>query len=177
MAKLPILIYPDERLRVPGEPVEDFGDEFQRFVDDMIETMYVADGVGLAATQVGVARRLFVIDPSAGEDPEALRVYVNPRLTSLEGEVVWEEGCLSFPGIREEITRAERVAVQALDRHGNPFELQADGLLAIALQHENDHLDGKLLIDRLGPFKRRRLHRKMLKLKAQGVQAVPASQP
>ncbi len=168
MALLPILVYPNERLRVPGDPVEDFGPDFQRFIDDLVETMYRADGVGLAATQVGVAQRVFVIDPSAGEDPNALRVYVNPRLLDLKGEVVYEEGCLSFPGVREDVARAERVTIEALDRHGAPFRLEADGLLAIAMQHEHDHLDGKLLIDHLGPIRRRRLHRQMLKWAAQG---------
>ncbi len=168
MALLPILVYPNERLRVPGEPVEDFGPDFQRFVDDLVETMYLADGVGLAAPQVGSSLRVFVIDPSAGQEPDALRVYVNPKLLNLEGEVVYEEGCLSFPGVRENVVRAERVEIEALDRHGDPFRMEADGLLAIAMQHENDHLNGKLLIDHLGPIRRRRLHRQMLKWAAQG---------
>ncbi|MBX7190688.1 MAG: peptide deformylase [Sandaracinaceae bacterium] len=164
MAIRTILHYPDKRLREPGLPVTDFGPAFQALVDDMAETMYAAPGVGLAATQIGELKRLFLIDVATGDDePSDLRVFVNPEILEKEGEVRWEEGCLSFPGVHEEIDRAERVKVRAQDREGKPFELEADGLLAIAIQHENDHLDGKLMVDHLGLIKRRLVHRQMVK--------------
>ncbi len=164
MAIRPILHYPDKRLRIPGERVTDFGPELQTLIDDMAETMYAAPGVGLAATQLGVAQRVFLIDIASGDDePSDLRVFVNPELVARSGEIVWEEGCLSFPGVHEEIERAERVTVRAQDRDGKPFELEAEGLLAVAVQHENDHLDGKLMVDRLGMLKKRMVHRQMLK--------------
>ncbi len=164
MAIRTILHYPDKRLREPGLPVTDFGPALQALVDDMAETMYAAPGVGLAATQIGEAKRLFLVDVATGDDePSDLRVFVNPEILEKHGEVRWEEGCLSFPGVHEEIDRAERVTVRAQDRHGQPFELEADGLLAIAIQHEHDHLDGKLMVDHLGLIKRRLVHRQMLK--------------
>ncbi|MFN9808710.1 MAG: peptide deformylase [Deltaproteobacteria bacterium] len=164
MAIRTILHYPDKRLRDPGQPVTEFGPELQQLVDDMAETMYAAPGVGLAATQIGEAKRLFLIDVATGDDePSDLRVFVNPEIIERNGEVRWEEGCLSFPGVHEEIDRAERVKVRAQDRDGKPFELEADGLLAIAIQHENDHLDGKLMVDHLGLIKRRLVHRQMVK--------------
>jgi len=164
MAIRTILHYPDKRLRIPGERVTDFGPELQTLVDDMAETMYAAPGVGLAATQIGVAQRVFIIDVATGDDePSDLRVFVNAEILERNGEVVWEEGCLSFPGVHEEIERAERVKVRAQDRHGHVFELEADGLLAVAIQHENDHLEGKLMVDRLGMLKRRMVHRQMMK--------------
>ena len=164
MAIRPILHYPDKRLRIPGEEVRAFGPDFQTLIDDMAETMYAAPGVGLAAPQIGVSLRVFIIDTATDEDePSALRVFVNPELVDKEGTIFFDEGCLSFPGAREEIERSETLTVRALDRHGEPFELVADGLLAIALQHENDHLDGKLMIDRLGVLRRRMLHRAMAK--------------
>ena len=167
MAIRKILQYPDKRLRNPGQRVVDFGPEFQALVDDMAETMYAAPGVGLAAPQIGEAHRIFIVDVATGEDtPSDLRVFVNPEIVERNGEVVWEEGCLSFPGIHEEIERAERVKVRALDRHGQPFELEADGLLAIAIQHENDHLDGKLMVDHLSILRRRLVHRAMMKRQA-----------
>ncbi len=164
MAIRTILHYPDKRLRDPGLPVTDFGADFQKLVEDMAETMYAAPGVGLAATQIGEAKRLFIIDVATGDDePSDLRVFVNPEILERVGDVRWEEGCLSFPGVHEEIDRAERVKVRAQDREGKPFELEADGLLAIAIQHENDHLDGKLMVDHLGLIKRRLVHRQMIK--------------
>ncbi len=172
MAIRPILHYPDKRLRIPGEQVTDFGAELQALIDDMAETMYAAPGVGLAATQLGIAKRVFIIDIASGEDePSDLRVFVNPEIVERDGEVVWEEGCLSFPGVHEEIERAERVTVRAQDRSGNPFELSADGLLAVAIQHENDHLEGKLMVDRLGLLKKRIVHRQMVKRAAEGAAA------
>jgi peptide deformylase len=164
MAIRTILHYPDKRLRNPGKPVTDFGPELQTLIDDMAETMYAAPGVGLAAPQIGESLRLFIIDIATADDaPSDFRVFVNPEIVEREGEVVWEEGCLSFPGVHEEIQRAERVKVRAQDREGNTFELEADGLLAIAIQHENDHLDGKLMVDHLSVLKRRLVHRAMTK--------------
>ncbi|NOY93259.1 MAG: peptide deformylase [Deltaproteobacteria bacterium] len=172
MAIRPILHYPDKRLRTPGKPIEDFGPEFQKLVDDMAETMYAAPGVGLAAPQLGESLRLFIIDIATEEEAASdLRVFANPEIFELEGEVLYEEGCLSFPGIREDVVRAERVRVRAQDRHGERFELQADELLAIALQHENDHLDGKLMIDHLSLLKRRLVHRNLTRRAAEGAVA------
>src|SRR5262245_47712733 len=149
MAIRKILHYPDKRLRVPGEKVSDFGPEPQQLIDDMAETMYAAPGVGLAATQIGEAKQLFIVDVSHSDGPTDLRVFINPEILNADGEVDWEEGCLSFPGVHQEIARAERIKMRAQDRHGVWFELEADGLMAIALQHENDHLNGKLMIDHL----------------------------
>ncbi|MBO6935849.1 MAG: peptide deformylase [Deltaproteobacteria bacterium] len=164
MAIRPILHYPDKRLRTPGEPVTDFGPELQELVEDMAETMYAAPGVGLAAPQIGVSKRIFIIDVATDdEEPSDLRVFINPEILEKRGECLFDEGCLSFPGAREEIERAEWVRVKAKDVDGSEFELEADGLLAIAIQHENDHLDGKLMIDRLGVLRRRLLHRAMSK--------------
>ena len=159
-----ILHYPDKRLRIPGEPITDFGPELVALVEDLAETMYAAPGVGLAATQIGELKRLFVIDIATGEDePSDLKVFVNPEILERDGVQCWEEGCLSFPGVSEEVDRAERVKVRAQDEHGETFELEADGLLAVAIQHENDHLDGKLMIDHLGLIRKRLVHRAMTK--------------
>jgi peptide deformylase len=164
MAVRPILHYPDKRLRIPAKTVTAFDSELRALVEDMAETMYAAPGVGLAATQIGVALRLFLVDVASGNDaPSDLRTFINPELLELEGSVCNEEGCLSFPGVREEVKRAERVRVRAQDANGEPFELEADGLLAIAIQHENDHLDGKLMVDHLSVLKRRLVHRAMTK--------------
>jgi peptide deformylase len=161
-----ILHYPDPRLREPGKRVPTMTPELQQLADDMAETMYAAPGVGLAATQVGELWQIFVVDCAAEGEPSDLRVFVNPEILSLEGAVTFDEGCLSFPGAREEVERAEKVRVRAQDRDGKWFELEAEGLLAIAIQHEYDHLQGVLMIDRLGPLKKRLLHRKMLKREA-----------
>jgi peptide deformylase len=163
MAVRTILHYPDARLRDAGENVDDLTDDLQRLIDDMAETMYAAPGVGLAATQLGEPWQIFVVDCSAEGEPSDLRVFVNPEILSTEGKVSFEEGCLSFPNAREEVERAEKVRVRAQDRDGRWFELEAEGLLAIAIQHEYDHLQGVLMIDHLGPLKKRLLHRKMLK--------------
>jgi peptide deformylase len=168
MAIRPILHYPDERLRQPGVRVERFDDELKQLVDDMAETMYAAPGVGLAAPQIGVSLRVFIVDVATGEDePSDLRVFVNPEIVQTHGEIESEEGCLSFPGIHEEVERAERIAVRARDVTGKPFELEADGFLAIAIQHEHDHLDGKLLVDHLSLLRRRLVHRAMVKRAAE----------
>jgi peptide deformylase len=161
-----ILHYPDPRLREPGKRVEALTPELRELIDDMAETMYAAPGVGLAATQVGEAWQIFVVDCASDGEPSDFRVFVNPTILSLEGKVTFDEGCLSFPGAREEIERAEKVRVRAQDRDGKWFELEAEGLLAIAIQHEYDHLQGTLMIDRLGPLKKRLLHRKMIKREA-----------
>ena len=164
MAVRTILHYPDKRLRVPGKPVSDFGPELKALIDDMAETMYAAPGVGLAAPQIGVSQRIFLVDVATGDDePSDLRVFINPEITVREGVVCNEEGCLSFPGVHEEVKRAERVSVRAQNEHGEWFELEADGLLAIAIQHENDHLDGELMIDHLSLLKRKLVHRAMSK--------------
>jgi peptide deformylase len=171
MAIRKILHYPDKRLRIPGEPVTDFGPLLQQLIDDMAETMYAAPGVGLAATQIGEAKRLFIVDVSSGEGPSDLRVFINPEFVKTEGKIEWEEGCLSFPGVHSDVTRAERVKMRAQDRHGVWFEIDADELMAIALQHEFDHLIGKLMIDHLSPLKRRLVHRAMQKRAAHNGEA------
>lgn len=163
MAVLPILIYPHSTLRNVAEPVEEVDDEVRKLVDDMAETMYAAPGVGLAAPQVGVSKRVFVIDTAGEDEPSSLMVFINPKLKLKEGEIVWEEGCLSFPGIHEEVRRANHVIVEALDREGNTFEVEAEGLKAVALQHESDHLDGVLLVDQVSFFKKRQIERDLKK--------------
>lgn len=163
MAIRTILHYPDPRLRQKAEPVSEITPEIRRLIDDMAETMYAAPGVGLAATQIGEPHRLFIIDIAAEDEPSNLMVFINPEITRRDGEEVGPEGCLSFPGITEDIKRAARVTVRALDRDGKPFELSAEGLLAVAIQHEADHLDGTLMIDRMGVLKKRIVQRKMQK--------------
>jgi peptide deformylase len=163
MAIRSILHYPDPRLRQKAEPVTTITPEIQKLVDDMAETMYAAPGVGLAATQIGEPHRIFLIDVASDDEPSKLYVFINPEIVAKEGECVGPEGCLSFPGISEDIKRATKVTVRALDRDGKPFELSAEGLLAIAVQHENDHLDGVLMIDRMGMLKKRIVQRKMQK--------------
>ncbi|HLK35684.1 MAG TPA: peptide deformylase [Polyangiaceae bacterium] len=171
MAVRTILHYPDPRLREPGKKVSTLTDELRQLIDDMAETMYAAPGVGLAATQLGEAWQIFVVDCSAEGEPSDFRVFVNPEILSTEGTITFDEGCLSFPSAREEIERAAQVRVRALDREGRPFELEAEGLLAVAIQHEYDHLQGVLMIDRLGPLKRRLLHRQMIKRTEAGAAA------
>jgi peptide deformylase len=158
-----ILHYPDPRLREKASPVERVTPEIEKLIDDMAETMYAAPGVGLAATQIGERHRIFIVDVAAEDEPSDLRVFVNPELAVVTGEQLWPEGCLSFPGVTEDIKRGATVTVRALDRKGVPFELEAEGLLAVAIQHEHDHLDGVLMIDRMGVLKKRIVHRKMQK--------------
>jgi peptide deformylase len=158
-----ILHYPDKRLREQGKKVEAITPEIQQLIDDMAETMYAAPGVGLAATQIGELVQIFVIDVAGDDEPSELRVFVNPEILESEGDIVWQEGCLSFPGVQEDIERAAKVRVRAKDRSGKTFELEAEGLLAVAIQHEYDHLQGKLMIDHMGPLKKRLTHRKMVK--------------
>ena len=161
MAVLEILKYPDPRLREVAKPVEEITDETRALVESLAETMYACAGCGLAATQVGIDQRIFVIDIAGEDEPSDLKVFINPELSKREGVQTWEEGCLSFPGATEEIRRAERIVVRALDEHGKAFELEADGLMAVALQHENDHLDGVLMIYKLNAIKRRLVSRKV----------------
>jgi len=156
-----ILTYPDPRLREMAHPVKEVTEEIRTLAQDMAETMYHAPGVGLAATQIGVALRVFVIDIAAEDEPSDLKVFINPEILESSGTLIWEEGCLSFPGVSEEIKRAASVRVKALDIEGKPFELSATGLLAVAIQHEHDHLNGELMIDHLNAVKKRLLGRKL----------------
>ena len=152
---LPILEYPDPRLKKVALPVTVFGPETERLVRDMAETMYAAPGIGLAATQVDVHKRVIVIDIS--ETRDQLRVFVNPELVLAEGEAECEEGCLSVPGYYDKVTRAANIRVRAQNERGESFELATDGLLAVCIQHEMDHLLGKVFVDYLSPLKRARL--------------------
>ncbi len=161
MAILEILHYPDPRLRNKAKPVEKVDDDIRQLVDDMFETMYEAPGIGLAATQANVSRRVIVIDVS--DEKNAPLCLINPEIVAREGEEESEEGCLSVPGVYDSVTRSERVRVNALDRDGQSIELQADGLLAVCIQHEIDHLDGKLFVDYLSNLKRQRIRKKLEK--------------
>jgi len=161
MARLNILHYPDPRLRKPALPVETVDDSVRALVADMLETMYAAPGIGLAATQVNVQKRVIVMDVS--EDKDQPLVFINPTLLERDGENDMEEGCLSVPGFYETVRRAARIRVSALDRDGEPFELDASGLLAVCVQHEMDHLDGKLFVDYLSALKRDRIRKKLEK--------------
>jgi peptide deformylase len=164
MALLPILEFPDPRLRtkaVPVDPAKIADPTFQRLLDDMFETMYDAPGIGLAASQVDVHQTFMVIDVT--EDKTRPLVFINPVITARDGDQVYQEGCLSVPGIFADVTRANEITVQALDRNGQPFELEADGLLAVCVQHEMDHLIGKLFVDYLSPLKREMVRKKLAK--------------
>ncbi len=164
MAKLAIITLPDPILRKASAPVEHIDEELRKLGDDMLETMYAAPGVGLAAVQVGVPRRLFVLDTAKGEEPPSPLVLINPEIVALGAEMrVHEEGCLSIPDVRVEIERPALVTVKFLDRDGKPQELSAEGLLATAIQHEIDHLNGKLIIDFLSRLKRDIIVRKFKK--------------
>jgi peptide deformylase len=161
MAILDILHFPDPRLRNKAKPVAQVDDSIRRLIDDMLETMYQAPGIGLAATQVNVAKRIVVIDLSEEKnDPLCL---INPEILEKNGIEQMEEGCLSVPGVFEQVTRANQIRVRALDRQGNPFEMEADGLLAVCIQHELDHLEGKLFVDYLSSLKRQRIRKKLEK--------------
>lgn len=161
MALRTILHYPDPRLRQVAKPVATVDDEIRRLVDDMAETMYAAPGIGLAAIQVNVAQRVVVIDVS--ETRNQLQVFINPQILERDGKQVFEEGCLSVPGIFDEVERARHIRVRALDRSGQPFEFEADGLLATCIQHEIDHLDGKVFVDYLSRLKQSRIRKKLEK--------------
>ena len=161
MALLPILEYPDPRLKKVAARVSTLTPEIRKLVRDMAETMYAAPGVGLAATQVDVHKRVIVIDIS--EHKDHLRVFINPEILSAEGDAECEEGCLSVPGYYDKVTRAARIRVRAQDENGETFELDADGLLAVCIQHEMDHLIGKVFVEYLSPLKRARLAAKLRK--------------
>ncbi|HET9669915.1 MAG TPA: peptide deformylase [Casimicrobiaceae bacterium] len=161
MALLPILEYPDPRLKKVAAAVPAVTPEIRKLVRDMAETMYAAPGVGLAATQVDVHKRVIVLDVSESKDE--LRVFINPQILSAEGEVECEEGCLSVPGYFDKVTRAARVRVRALNEEGERFEIDAEDMLAVCIQHEMDHLEGKVFVDYLSPLKRARLAARLRK--------------
>jgi peptide deformylase len=161
MALLKILQYPDNRLHTVAKAIPEVDDEIRRLAADMAETMYAAPGIGLAATQVDRHIRMIVIDVS--EEKNELRVFVNPEIVEKDGEVVFEEGCLSVPGIYEKVTRAEHIRAQALDLDGQRFELEAEGLLAVCIQHEIDHLNGKVFVEYLSRLKQERIKTKLVK--------------
>lgn len=161
MAIRSILHFPDPRLRQIAEPVVEVNDEIRTLVNDMTETMYDAPGIGLAATQIDVHKRIIVMDISP--DRSSLLVLINPEIELGEGKQKMEEGCLSVPGIYEKVTRFEKIKVKALDKDGKPFELEAEDLLAVCVQHEIDHLDGKVFVDYLSPLKQQRIDKKLQK--------------
>ena len=166
MAVLNILEFPDPRLRTKAQPVAEVNDSLRDLIDDMLETMYAAPGIGLAATQVDVHQRLLVIDVS--EDHSEPLVFINPEVTILDPELgEYDEGCLSVPGFYETVNRPRRIRVTALGRDGQPFTRELEGLLAICLQHEIDHLDGKLFVDYISPLKRQRIRKKLEKAQRQ----------
>lgn len=169
MALLNVLRFPDERLRTIAEPVTDFGDALQTQIDNMFDTMYQEKGIGLAATQVDFHQQLIVMDLQ--DDVERPKVFINPRLLHSSGDFCNEEGCLSVPGIYAKVDRAEQVTVSAQDREGNEFTIDADGLFAICIQHEMDHLKGKLFVDYLSPLKRQRIRQKLEKAARQQTKA------
>lgn len=160
---LEILEYPDPRLRTIAKPVNEVTDDIRKLIDDMFETMYDAPGIGLAATQVNVHKQIIVMDLS--EDKSEPRVFINPEVEVLEGDYeAMQEGCLSVPGFYEDVERIEHCRIRALDRNGEPFEIEARGLLAVCIQHEMDHLNGKLFVDYLSALKRNRIKKKLEKL-------------
>ena len=161
MARLPILEFPDPRLRTRAAPVTEVDGALRKLIDDMFETMYAAPGIGLAATQVNVHKRVLVVDVT--EDRSKPLALINPEIIVREGVEETEEGCLSVPGIYDKVTRAERIRVRTLDRTGKQIEIDADGLLAVCIQHEMDHLEGKLFVDYLSELKRTRIRKKLEK--------------
>ena len=165
MTNLTILEYPDPRLRTVARPVDEVTPEIRQLAEDMLETMYAAPGIGLAATQVDRHIRMLVADVS--EDRSEPLVLINPRIVAAEGDVQREEGCLSVPDIYATVTRAERITVEALDKHGARFEMVADGLLAVCIQHEMDHLEGKLFVDYLSELKRQMIRKRLAKNRRQ----------
>ena len=161
MSFLTILEYPDKRLRTIAKPVDEVDAVLAALIDDMFETMYEAPGIGLAATQVDVHKQLLILDIS--EDRSQPMVFINPRITAKDGSQVYQEGCLSLPGIYADVKRWNQITVEAMDRHGKPFVLEADGLLAVCIQHEMDHLAGKVFVDHLSPLKRALAEKKLAK--------------
>lgn len=170
MARLTILEFPDPRLRRVAEPVESVSDRERQLAADMLETMYHARGIGLAATQVNEGVRLLVLDLS--EDRNEPKVFINPEIIARSGSQACEEGCLSVPGIYAEVDRADKITVRALGLDGEPFEMEADGLMAVCIQHEIDHLDGKVFVDYLSPLKRRMVEKRLKKQKQRDAEAV-----
>ena len=166
---LPIRKYGDDVLRLPAEPVAEIDQPLQTLIDDMIDTMYAAPGVGLAANQVGVARRLMVIDLSVGKRPGECHVFINPEIIDSQGEVTEEEGCLSIPDFVEIVTRPEKVKLRYLDRNGEQREMWGEGLMARAMCHEIDHLNGTLFVDHLRGFKKEKILKKISKLAKSGM--------
>lgn len=164
----PILRYGEHPLHAPAAEVTAFDDSLQRLIDDMVETMYAAPGIGLAATQIGVSMRVFVCDVSVGRDPNGLITMVNPVFVERDGMQLEEEGCLSIPGFNATVVRPSRAVVQGFDRHGDSHQVEGKGLLARAFQHEMDHLDGLVFVDRLRGIKRDLIVRKIHKLKRSG---------
>ncbi|HET7711646.1 MAG TPA: peptide deformylase [Thermoanaerobaculia bacterium] len=171
MAVLPIVKYGDDVLRHPTDPVTDVNGRLQKLIDDMADTMYAAPGVGLAANQVGVPSRLMLIDLTVGKRPNEMHVFINPQIVESEGEVTEDEGCLSIPDFVEVVTRPRKVRVRYVDRNGTERELTGEGLMARALCHEIDHLEGKLFVDHLRGFKRDRILKKVQKLMKSGMWA------
>lgn len=169
MAILDVLSFPDERLRTVAKPIAEVNNEIKQLIDDMFETMRDEKGIGLAATQVDRHVQLVVMDVSDEQDEP--RVFINPEITKRDGVVISEEGCLSVPGNYAKVERSETITVKALDRNGESFELDADGLLAICIQHELDHLKGKLFVDYLSPLKRQRIRKKLEKEARQAAKA------
>lgn len=167
MAKLEIIEFPDARLRTVSKPVAAFDAALGDLIENLLETMYSADGIGLAATQVNVHKRLLVLDVSETRDQP--QVYINPEIIGSEGSETCEEGCLSVPGIYAEVSRAEKIRVSARDRDGKPFEQELEGMHAVCLQHEIDHLEGKLFVDYLSPLKQRMVRKKLEKQRRQEV--------
>ena len=165
---LKIVKYPEPVLSQPGEPVTEFDDDLRKFVADLFETMYKAQGIGLAAPQVAVSKRITVVDLSMGKDPKQKLVLINPEVIEREGKQYEEEGCLSFPDIREKVSRAAKVRIRAQDEHGKWFEMDGEELLSRAFQHEIDHLDGILFLSRMSPLKRDLNLRKIRKMQREG---------
>jgi len=167
MTKLAILEYPDPRLRTKAVPVTTVDDAVRQLIDDLLETMYAAKGIGLAASQVDVHRRVLVLDISDTRDQPM--AFINPEIVEAEGSAPVEEGCLSLPGIYDKLERATHIRVRALDRNGEPFDMEADGMLAVCIQHEMDHLEGKLFVDYLSELKRQLIRRRLQKERKQRV--------
>lgn len=165
MAVRPIVIYGDQILREKAEPVEKIDEETKALVSDLIDTLKEASGLGLAAPQIGASKRVFIVDLSPLELTESLRIFINPVITAAEDMILLEEGCLSFPGLYQKIERPENIKIKAIDLDGNEFELEASGMLARAIQHEYDHLDGRLFIDHVSALSRTLIKGKLNKLK------------
>lgn len=169
MSLLTILEYPDKRLRTLATPIETVDAALSALIDDMFESMYDAPGIGLAATQVNVHKQLLVLDIS--EDKSQPMVFINPKIVARDGKQVYQEGCLSLPNIFADVTRYNQITVEALDRHGQAFTLEADGLLAVCIQHEMDHLIGKVFVDHLSPLKRALAEKKLAKMRKLSAEA------